>query len=156
MKKVLFILVLLFNLEAKEFALQELMSEGTVNTKVYKNQLVLINLWASWCNSCKREMPVLDALGEKFDAKKFRVITVNMDAKKSNATEYIHKLTEKLKRKPKMLTLYDAKSAMAKHYKANALPLSLLMKNGKVISSYLGAIDEKSEKALIKEIKQNL
>ncbi|MDN3584560.1 TlpA family protein disulfide reductase [Mucilaginibacter flavus] len=53
------------------------------NTKVttrkasdlYKNGLLIINFWASWCVPCVREMPFLDSL-QKNNADKFNMICV--------------------------------------------------------------------------------
>ena len=37
-------------------------SGNEINLKDYKDKLVIINFWATWCEPCKKEMPSLDAL----------------------------------------------------------------------------------------------
>jgi len=43
----------------------------------YKRQVVLVNLWATWCPPCKEEMPVLEAYYNKYKDKGFIIIAVN-------------------------------------------------------------------------------
>ena len=42
---------------------------------------VLLNLWATWCVPCRKEMPVLDALQDKLGAPDFEVVAVNIDTR---------------------------------------------------------------------------
>jgi thiol-disulfide isomerase/thioredoxin len=42
---------------------------------------VLLNLWATWCVPCRKEMPALDALQGKLGSDKFEVVTVNIDTR---------------------------------------------------------------------------
>src|SRR5690606_2613626 len=42
---------------------------------------VLVNLWATWCVPCRKEMPALDALQAKLGAKDFEVVAVNIDTR---------------------------------------------------------------------------
>ena len=37
-------------------------NEKIINLTDYKDKLVLLNFWATWCKPCKEEMPSLDAL----------------------------------------------------------------------------------------------
>ena len=45
----------------------------------FKGRTVLFNLWATWCVPCRLEMPALDRLQDKLDAKDFAVVAVNVD-----------------------------------------------------------------------------
>lgn len=40
---------------------------------------IVVNAWASWCGSCKQELPVLLALGKTFDATSVEVFLVSVD-----------------------------------------------------------------------------
>jgi thiol-disulfide isomerase/thioredoxin len=42
---------------------------------------VLLNLWATWCVPCRKEMPALDALQGKLGAPDFEVVAVNIDTR---------------------------------------------------------------------------
>ena len=47
----------------------------------FKGRTVLLNLWATWCVPCRKEMPALDALQAKLGAENFEVVTVNIDTR---------------------------------------------------------------------------
>ena len=45
----------------------------------YKGQPMLVYFWATWCPSCKQEVPELKALYEKYKERKLRVIGISAD-----------------------------------------------------------------------------
>jgi thiol-disulfide isomerase/thioredoxin len=47
----------------------------------WRGRTVLLNLWATWCVPCRREMPALDKLQAKLGGPNFEVIAVNIDTR---------------------------------------------------------------------------
>jgi len=47
----------------------------------WRGHTVLLNLWATWCVPCRREMPALDALQAKLGGPNFEVVAVNIDTR---------------------------------------------------------------------------
>ena len=47
----------------------------------WRGRTVLLNLWATWCVPCRREMPALDALQAKLGGPDFQVVAVNIDTR---------------------------------------------------------------------------
>jgi thiol-disulfide isomerase/thioredoxin len=47
----------------------------------FRGKAVLLNLWATWCEPCKREMPALDRLQAEFGGPGFEVVAVNIDTR---------------------------------------------------------------------------
>ena len=47
----------------------------------WTGRTVLLNLWATWCVPCRREMPALDALQRKLGGPDFEVVAVNIDTR---------------------------------------------------------------------------
>jgi thiol-disulfide isomerase/thioredoxin len=47
----------------------------------WRGRTVLLNLWATWCIPCRREMPALDALESKLGGPDFAVVAVNIDTR---------------------------------------------------------------------------
>jgi thiol-disulfide isomerase/thioredoxin len=43
----------------------------------YHGQVVLVNLWATWCPPCKEEMPTLQAFYDKYREDGFVIIAIN-------------------------------------------------------------------------------
>jgi thiol-disulfide isomerase/thioredoxin len=47
----------------------------------FKGRTVLLNLWATWCVPCRKEMPALDALQGKLGGETFAVVAINIDTR---------------------------------------------------------------------------
>lgn len=47
----------------------------------WRGHTVLVNLWATWCVPCRREMPALDRLQGKLGGKDFQVVAINIDTR---------------------------------------------------------------------------
>ena len=47
----------------------------------WRGRTVLLNLWATWCVPCRKEMPALDALEAMLGGPAFEVVTVNIDTR---------------------------------------------------------------------------
>ncbi len=45
----------------------------------FRGRMVLLNLWATWCVPCRKEMPALDELAARGWADKFAVLAINLD-----------------------------------------------------------------------------
>lgn len=56
--------------------------DGVPQTKTlanYKGQIVLLNVWATWCLPCRTEMPSIEALHDRFAARGLKVVAVSID-----------------------------------------------------------------------------
>jgi thiol-disulfide isomerase/thioredoxin len=49
--------------------------------KAFRGRTILLNLWATWCEPCKREMPALDRLQAALGGPDFEVVAVNVDTR---------------------------------------------------------------------------
>jgi thiol-disulfide isomerase/thioredoxin len=47
----------------------------------FQGKTVLLNLWATWCVPCRKEMPALDALQARLGGDAFEVVAVNIDTR---------------------------------------------------------------------------
>ncbi len=45
----------------------------------FRGRPILLNIWATWCLPCRKEMPSLDRLQAKFDPSQFLVLTLSID-----------------------------------------------------------------------------
>jgi thiol-disulfide isomerase/thioredoxin len=45
----------------------------------FKGKVVVLNIWATWCVPCRREMPALDRLQAKLGSPDFEVVPVSID-----------------------------------------------------------------------------
>jgi thiol-disulfide isomerase/thioredoxin len=47
----------------------------------WRGRTILLNLWATWCVPCRKEMPALDELQAKLGGEDFQVVAVNIDTR---------------------------------------------------------------------------
>ncbi len=64
--------------------------EGNVTSlSKYKGKVVVLNIWATWCPPCRRELPSLERLGEALDKSRFEVILLSIDSDEHVVREYL-------------------------------------------------------------------
>ena len=61
------------------------MQGDSVDLASLKGQVVLLNVWATWCVPCRREVPELQALHQRHEADGLRVLGVSIDAGDADA-----------------------------------------------------------------------
>jgi peroxiredoxin len=66
-----------FNAIAPQFALDNL-NGGQVNLERLRGSTVVINFWATWCEPCRIEMPILQAFYEAHQGQGLRVVAINL------------------------------------------------------------------------------
>jgi thiol-disulfide isomerase/thioredoxin len=53
----------------------------------WRGRTVLVNLWATWCVPCRKEMPALDRLQTKLGGKDFEVVAINIDTRDTDKSK---------------------------------------------------------------------
>jgi thiol-disulfide isomerase/thioredoxin len=115
----------------------------------FRGRTVLLNVWATWCVPCRKEMPTLDALEGKLGAEDFQVVAVNIDTRDPDKPKKFLKDIGVTK-----LTYYADPSAKAFQDlkaigRAFGMPTTLLLDGqGCEIGTIAGPADWASEDAL--------
>ncbi|MGI9628353.1 MAG: TlpA family protein disulfide reductase [Longimicrobiales bacterium] len=52
-----------------------------VELEDYEGQVILLNIWATWCAPCRAEMPSMERLYEEFGDQDFEILAINIDAR---------------------------------------------------------------------------
>jgi thiol-disulfide isomerase/thioredoxin len=121
-------------------------AEGKERTLAdWKGKVVLLNLWATWCLPCRKEMPALDRLQAAEGSNKFEVIAISVDRKGMEASKKFLAETG-----VKNLGLYvDTTARLNSDLKAIGLPATILIdKEGREIGRLLGPAEWDSEDAV--------
>ena len=116
----------------------------TLELSALRGKLVLVNLWATWCEPCLREMPSLERLQSRL-GERIAVLAVSEDRGGNKAVEpFIAKLGLK------SVKIYiDPKSEVGHAFGARGLPTSVLIdREGKVLGRVEGAAEWDSPKIL--------
>ena len=121
-------------LKFKDFNLQD------VDLTNKKGNIMIINFWASWCLPCKREMPSLAKLAEKYPDVK--VYAINMEKpNKLRAGDFFKNLGI-----TSLDIYFDPDFTLVKTFKMRGLPTSILIdKKGREFGRVVGEIDFNSE-----------
>jgi thiol-disulfide isomerase/thioredoxin len=111
----------------------------------WRGKVVLLNLWATWCLPCRKEMPALDRLQKELGSDKFEVVALSVDRKGLEASKKFLDET-----KVERLALYVDPTARANtELRAVGLPVTLLIDSqGREIGRLLGPAEWDGEDAM--------
>ena len=134
--------------KAKAFTLPALLTEKSYNISDFKGEVILLNLWASWCKGCKKEMPEFFKLQKSYK-KGFKIITVSVDDNAEKASRYLRSIAHKKGYATPFIALHDRKKNVAKAYECEALPSSYLIdKHGVIQEVIIGSLNTDDIKQL--------
>jgi thiol-disulfide isomerase/thioredoxin len=123
------------------YELQEITGKKT-SLKSLASKVVVVNIWATWCGPCVKELPSLDNLQQTVKKKGVKVIGVAQDRA---GEEVVPKFIDKLKL-TKITILLDSRSEMMRAHKLTGLPTTLFLdQSGNEVARLTGAIDWSSE-----------
>ena len=104
----------------------------------YRGQVVLLNVWATWCGPCREEMPSIEALHRRYGPRGLKVVAVSIDdpgaeeAIRAFAHEY--GLTFDI--------LYDASGEIQRIYQTTGVPETFVIgRDGIIRRKQIGATD---------------
>ncbi len=98
-------------------------------SKVIKDKVALIDFWASWCGPCRREIPNIAKIHEKYNSKDFVVVSLNVWDKPEAQAKAIKDL------KMTWTQLTDPTRNATETYGVDGIPQILLIdKDGKIIA----------------------
>jgi len=96
-------------------------------------EVVYLDFWASWCGPCRKSFPWMNKIAAEYKQQGFSVISVNLDANRDLATQFL------VESPASFAVIYDPKGAIAKHFKIQGMPSSMLIgRDGKIKSRHTG------------------
>ncbi len=122
------------SLPAPDFILKDMDDEPHA-LQDYRGKVVLINFWATWCPPCRKEMPSLERLYQKFSEQPFVVLAVNQWEDADHVFTYMGDLNVF----PSFPILFDPDSTVSADYGVRGLPTSFIIDpEGKIIYKAVG------------------
>jgi len=106
----------------------------------YQGQVVLVNLWATWCPPCKAEMPTLEAYYQAHQEDGFTTIAINDGDPMADVSSFVDEYNLSF------TVLLDPTYQATDHaFKTNNLPSSFVIdREGNIRLRWVGEIDQAS------------
>lgn len=104
----------------------------------FRGRIVLLNVWATWCPTCRRELPTLDRLQKKLGGKDFEVVALSIDR---DGAEVIAPFFREIGIQ-NLLTYFERRGTVLGKYVIVGLPTTLVIdREGREIGRATGAAD---------------
>jgi len=133
--------------KAPDFTLKSIAGKN-LNLKEQRGNIILINFWASWCGPCRKEMPALQVLQEKYQDLGFSVWGINVEQENQAGKRFLADLT---------LTFpifFDAKNTLSATYQVAAMPTSVIIDRNGIVRFIFRGYKSGYEHKYAKAIKQ--
>ena len=115
----------------------------------YRDHVVLVNFWATWCEPCRAEMASMHQLKERLGGRPFVVLLVNYGEARARVSDFV------MRESVEGTILLDPNQDAPRAWRVRVLPSSFLIgPDGRVRYSVIGEIDWASPDAI--EVVQEL
>lgn len=105
--------------KAPEFTLPT--NDKDIQLSSYKNQVVYVDFWASWCTPCKQSFPWMNEMQTRYKDRGFKIIAVNLDDSRSAADTFLSVVDANF------TIAYDPQGKIAQRYGLTVMPTSYLI-----------------------------
>ena len=112
-------------------------AEGNAMTlEDFRGQVVVLNLWATWCAPCRREMPSLDRLQAEHGGQDLQVVALSQD--RGDSLDKIREFYDEVG--VQHLAIYrDPEAKAARELRAPGLPTTIVIdRQGREVGRVLG------------------
>ena len=106
---------------------------GSVSLDQYRNQVIYVDFWASWCVPCKHSFPWLNQMQERYADEGLKVIAINLDKNKAHAKKFLEMVPAEFD------IAYDPEGEVADLYSLKVMPSSYIIdREGNLIHAHKG------------------
>ena len=113
----------------------------------YRGEVVALVFWASWCGDCRRELERFERLRRTYGSVGFTVLGVNLDTEPERAAALASAAGIGYP------VLLDETKTVSKTYRADDLPLIVLIDRHGAIRARHEALDERDERGLLVDLR---
>ena len=135
---------------APDAAMLTLDGGDTVAVRDLRGQVVLLNVWATWCAPCEQEMPAMQRLHEEMGPEGLKIVAVSID---QGDAESVRKWIDE--RHLTFEVLHDQTGRIQQIYQTTGVPESFVLdRDGTIVKKVIGATewDHPAQKALFRRL----
>jgi peroxiredoxin len=132
---------------APDFTLKS-MDGKNFNLTEQRGNIILINFWASWCGPCRKEMPVLQDLQEKYQDLGVQVWGINVEQENQAGKDFLANLELSFS------IFFDETNKLSETYDVQAMPTTVLVDRDGIVRFVFRGFKDGYEKKYEKAIKQ--
>jgi peroxiredoxin len=119
--------------QAPDFTLPRVGPGEPLSLASLRGQVVLLNVWATWCKPCEAELPAMQRLHEALAGQGFALVAVSVDADPEPVAAFRERLGLGF------TLLLDPDQRVARAYQTFRFPESLLVgRDGSILERYVG------------------
>ena len=119
--------------EAVDFTLNDL-SGKQVSLQDYEGKVVVLNFWATWCSPCRREMPGLEKLYQKYKDKDFQLLGIVVVSSEKDISDQVKSIGVSYP------ILLGDKKLISDYGSFNMIPNSFIIgRDGKILKQLSGS-----------------
>ena len=67
----------------------ERLDGGSLSVASLRGKVVLLDVWASWCAPCLKELPMLDGMARRLRSKGVEIVAVSVDQERANLVQFL-------------------------------------------------------------------
>ena len=113
-------------------------NDQKIDIRDFKEKLILLNFWATWCEPCKEEMPSLDRLQNNPQFSNLKIFPINITQEN---LDKVNIFLEELNIQ-NLEPYFDGPETLAKKLSLRGVPTSILFNtDGKEFARIIGSID---------------
>lgn len=155
-KNFITVIALIMSINVQALSIGETAPDFTLKNRQGKNlnlteqrgSIILLNFWASWCGPCRKEMPVLQTLQDKYQDLGVSVWGVNVEQENQAGKDFLKDLELSFS------IFYDQSNTLSAKYDVQAMPTTVIIDRDGIVRYVFRGYKDGYEKKYAKAIKQ--
>ncbi len=122
---------------------------GSIRLSQLKGNVILVNVWATWCGPCRLELPIVQRMYDKYSDRNFVVLAVNVDADRKRIDPF-------MKRNNISLPVYYASPEDAGQMTAAGIPSTFIIGPDRTLLDHMVGYSAQAEERWKQVIEKRL
>jgi cytochrome c biogenesis protein CcmG, thiol:disulfide interchange protein DsbE len=118
------------------------LTQQSLKLSSLRGKVVLLDFWASWCEPCKKELPLLSQIAPRLRQKGIEILAVNIDDDRKNAEDFVRAKGIRL------TVIADASKKIVGRWEPPKMPSSFVIDKTGVVRAVNGGFEPGDESKL--------